>query len=110
MQRESRSYGSALYIGSCILAFRLPGNDSLKGKRRASRSLIERLRHRFNVAAAEVDAVGEHRRLVIGVVCVSNDYSHAAEMLDKAAAFAEAHPSDAELVSVERSVDAGDWG
>ena len=110
VRRESRPPGAALYIGSCILAFRLPGNDSLKGKRRASRSLIERLRHRFNVAAAEVDAVGEHRRLVIGVVCVSNDYSHAAEMLDKAAAFAEAHPSDAELVSVERSVDAADRG
>lgn len=99
-----------MYIGSCRLTFRLPGNDSLKGKRRASRSLIERLRQRFNLAAAEVDAVGEHRRLVIGVVCVSNDYSHAAEMLDKATAFAEAHPTDAELVSVERSVDSGDWG
>ena len=61
MRRESRSSESALYIGSCRLTFRLPGNDSLKGKRRASRLLIERLRHRFNVAAAEVDAVGEHR-------------------------------------------------
>ncbi len=95
-----------MYIGSCRLTFRLPGNDSLKGKRRASRSLIERLRSRFNLAAAEVDAVDDRRRLVIGVACVSNDYSHAVEMLDKAAAFAEAHPTDAELVSVERSAAA----
>lgn len=98
-----------MYIGSCRLTFRLPGNDSLKGKRRASRSLIERLRGRFNVAAAEVDAMDDHRRLVIGVACVSNDYSHAVEMLDKAAAFAEAHPADAELVSAERSVADGEW-
>lgn len=95
-----------MYIGSCRLTFRLPGNDSLKGKRRASRSLIERLRVRFNLAAAEVDAMDDRRRLVIGVACVSNDYSHAVEMLDKAAAFAEAHPTDAELVSVERSAAA----
>lgn len=95
-----------MYIGSCRLTFRLPGNDSLKGKRRASRSIIERLRARFNLAAAEVDAMDDRRRLVIGVACVSNDYSHAVEMLDKAAAFAEAHPTDAELVSVERSAAA----
>ncbi len=93
-----------LYIGSCRLTFRLHGNDSLKGKRQVSRSLIERFRQRYNLAAAEVGAMDEHQRLIIGIACVSNEYSHAEEMLDKAVAFADNHRSEAELVDVERGV------
>ena len=99
---------SPLYIGSCRLTFRLHGNDSLKGKRQVSRSLIERFRQRFNLAAAEVAAMDEHQRLVIGIACVSNEYSHAEQMLDKAVAFADNHNSEVELVDVERAVTAED--
>lgn len=99
---------SPLYIGSCRLTFRLHGNDSLKGKRQVSRSLIDRFRQRYNLAAAEVAAMDEHQRLVIGIACVSNEYSHAEEMLDKAVAFAGNHHLDAELVNVERGVAAED--
>ncbi len=97
-----------MYIGSCRLTFRLHGNDSLKGKRQVSRSLIERFRQRFNLAAAEVGAMDEHQRLIIGIACVSNAYSHAEEMLDRAVAFAGNHHLDAELVDVERGVVAED--
>ena len=97
-----------MYIGSCRLTFRLHGNDSLKGKRQVSRSLIERFRQRYHLAAAEVAAMDEHQRLVIGIACVSNEYSHAEEMLDKAVAFAGNHSSEAELVDVERAVTAED--
>lgn len=97
-----------MYIGSCRLTFRLHGNDSLKGKRQVSRSLIERFRQRYHLAAAEVAAMDEHQRLVIGIACVSNEYSHAEEMLDKAVAFAGNHHLDAELVDVERAVTAED--
>ena len=97
-----------MYIGSCRLTFRLHGNDSLKGKRQVSRSLIDRFRQRYHLAAAEVAAMDEHQRLVIGIACVSNAYSHAEEMLDKAVAFAGNHHLDAELVDVERAVTAED--
>ena len=97
-----------MYISSCRLTFRLHGNDSLKGKRQVSRSLIERFRQRYHLAAAEVAAMDEHQRLVIGIACVSNEYSHAEEMLDKAVAFADNHSSEAELVDVERAVSAED--
>ncbi len=96
-----------MHIGSCRLTFRLHGNDSLKGKRQVSRSLITRLRQKFNLAAAEVDGVDEHQRLVIGLACVSNDLGHVNEMLDKAVRFVEAQDFDAELVDVER--EALDW-
>lgn len=93
-----------MYIGACRLTFRLHGNDSLKGKRQVSRSLIARLRQRSNCAVAEVDAIDEHQRLVLGLACVSNDSAHAQEMVHKAIQFAESQRIDAELVDVQRSV------
>jgi len=93
-----------VHVGVCRMTFHLHGNDSLKGKRQVSRSLIGRLRQRFNLAVAEVDAIDVYQRLVIGLTCVSNDVRHANEMLDAAIRFAEEHQADAELVDVEREI------
>ena len=87
-----------MYIGTARLTFRLQGNDSLKGKRMVSRSLITRLRQRFNV----------HQTLVIGMTCVSGDASYASEMLDAAIRFVEHQHVDAELIEVERDVMDGE--
>ena len=94
----------ALHIGAARLTFHLHGNDSLKGKRQVSRSLIAKLRGRFNLAAAEVDGMDLHQTLVIGITCVSNRAGHADEMIDAALRLVEGHRIDAELVDVERSV------
>ena len=50
----------------------------MKGKRGILKSLLARLRHEFNVSAAEVDAHDAWQRAVIGVACVSvsSDYAH----------------------------------
>jgi uncharacterized protein YlxP (DUF503 family) len=93
-----------VHVGVCRMTFHLQGNDSLKGKRQVSRSLIGRLRQRFNLAVAEVDAIDVHQRLVIGLTCVSNDVRHANEMLGAAIRFAEEHQAGAELVDVEREI------
>ena len=60
----------ALHIGAARLTFHLHGNDSLKGKRQVSRSLIAKLRGRFNLAAAEVDGMDLQQTPVTGVTCV----------------------------------------
>ena len=93
-----------MHIGAARLTFHLHGNDSLKGKRQVSRSLIAKLRGRFNLAAAEVDGMDLHQTLVIGITCVSNRAGHADEMIDAALRLVEGHRVDAELVDVERSV------
>jgi uncharacterized protein YlxP (DUF503 family) len=71
-----------LVVGTCRIVLSLPGNDSLKGKRKVVRSILDRLKHRFNVAAAEVDDLDAHRRAVLGLAVVSNDVSHVHSMLD----------------------------
>ena len=93
-----------MHIGAARLTFHLHGNDSLKGKRQVSRSLIAKLRQRFNLAVAEVDGIDRHQTLVIGITCVSNRAGHADEMIDAALKLVEGHRVDAELIDVERSV------
>ncbi len=51
----------------------LPGVTSLKGKRSVIKSLIGRLKSRFNISIAEVDHQDNKTRAVIGITIVSNE-------------------------------------
>ncbi len=62
-----------MIIGTVIVELNLPGINSLKEKRRSIKSLLTRLRNKFNVSAAEVDYNDSHRRACLGVAVVSND-------------------------------------
>lgn len=76
-----------MVVGICRVAFSLPGNDSLKGKRSIVRRIIDRTRSKFNLAIAEVDALDSHRSAVIGFAVVSNDTRHVNSMLDRIVSF-----------------------
>ncbi len=51
----------------------IPMAHSLKEKRRPLKSLMEKLRHKFNIAVAEVDCQDLHGRAVIGIALVASD-------------------------------------
>lgn len=51
----------------------IPENDSLKGKRKVVRSLIEKVRHKFDAAVAEVGDNDLWQKAQIGVALVGND-------------------------------------
>jgi uncharacterized protein YlxP (DUF503 family) len=59
------------------------GVNSLKEKRSIVKSLIGRLRSRFNVSAAEVDHQDNKTSAIIGIAVVSNDNRFVNEQLDK---------------------------
>jgi len=84
------------------VTFSLPGNDSLKGKRKVVRRVLDRTRHRFNAAAAEVDGLDEHRRAILGFAVVSNDARHATSMIDKLLDFVT---TASEAVVVDRQTE-----
>jgi uncharacterized protein YlxP (DUF503 family) len=65
----------------------IPGNDSLKGKRRVVRRVLDRVRNRFGAAAAEVERLDDKRCAVLGFAVISNSGSHANSMLDKISEF-----------------------
>ena len=70
-----------MIIGSCRIELSLPGSFSLKDKRRVLVSLLERMRRKFNVSAAEVEDQELWQRAVIGVAVVSNESRHCDEVL-----------------------------
>jgi uncharacterized protein YlxP (DUF503 family) len=92
----------AMVVGVCRLAFSLPGNASLKGKRSVVRRIVDRTRAKFNAAVAEVAELDSHRRAVIGVAVVSNDSRHANSMLDHISTFMS---GISEAVMTERTLE-----
>jgi uncharacterized protein YlxP (DUF503 family) len=78
-----------MVIGVCQLDFRIPENQSLKGKRHVIRKMIDRVRHRFNVAISEVGDNDLWQRSQIGICTVGNDRRHINSSLDKVIDFIE---------------------
>ncbi len=62
-----------MIVGLLTLDLHIPGADSLKSKRIVVRSLIDRIKNKFNVSVSEVDANNLWQRSVIGVAYVSNE-------------------------------------
>ena len=62
-----------MIIGVMTVHISLPGINSLKGKRSVVKSLIGRLKSRFNISISEVDHQDNRIRAVIGISIVSND-------------------------------------
>jgi len=89
-----------LVVGILSVTIDIPGADSLKDKRQVLKSLLEHLRQKFGVSAAEVAENDSWRRAVLGVACVSNDVKSANRVLDKAADYVESNP-EVSVVSIE---------
>lgn len=56
---------------------------SLKDKRAVVKSLKDRLHREHQVSVAEVEALEEHRRAVLGIAIVSNDVRYTQSVLDR---------------------------
>ena len=67
-----------MIIVGAMITLIIPENDSLKGKRRVIKSLMERVRHKFEAAVAEVGDNDLWQKARIGVALVGND-SHLLE-------------------------------
>jgi uncharacterized protein YlxP (DUF503 family) len=91
----------AMHVGVARVALHLAENASLKGKRMVVKSVVQRVRNRFNVAVAEVDTQDAWQVATLGIVCISDDPRHANEMLNKVIDFIEAERLDAEVGEVD---------
>ena len=83
------------------VTLRAPWAHSLKEKRSALKSLLAKLRSRFNVSAAEADLQDVHQTLVIEVAALAANRPLADGILESLERFIEAN-TDAEIVNVER--------
>ena len=79
----------------------LPGVRSLKEKRARLRPVLDGLRNRHPVAAAEVDHQDLWQRAGIGFAAVSSSPAHAEEVIDEAERFVWSFP-ELEVLSASR--------
>lgn len=68
-------------IGVLTLELRIEDAHSLKDKRHVVKGLKDRLRHRFNVAVAEIDGHDTWQRAVVAAVTVAHERVRAEQVL-----------------------------
>jgi uncharacterized protein len=88
-------------VGVAQVSLRLPENLSLKGKRQVLKSIISRVRNKFDVAVAEVDDNDDWRLMTIGISAVSNDRRFTNSVLSKVVDFIENARFEAEMLDYE---------
>lgn len=88
-------------VGVCRIELRLPENQTLKGKRQVIKSIISRVRNKFNVSVAEIDNLDAWQLATIGVCYVSNDSRHANEVLSKVVEFVTGSRLEAEILDYQ---------
>ncbi len=87
-----RSSTMSTTVGLCTIEFLIPGVHSLKEKRSVVKSMLDGMRSRFNVSAAEVANNDLWQRATIAVCCVSNSQPVVDSSLNKIADWVEANP------------------
>jgi hypothetical protein len=90
-----------MIIGALTLTLHLYGVHSLKEKRSVIKSLIARMRNRFNIGVAEVAEQDVHVRAVIGVVCVSGTADYVRGQLDAIVRWVEEERPDVPLIDYD---------
>ena len=70
-----------MIVGTVVVDLNLPGINSLKEKRRRLKSLLARIKNKFNISVAEVDFNDNHRMARIGAAVVGNDRAHVDRMI-----------------------------
>jgi len=98
-----------MHVGIVRIALRVSNSHSLKDRRQVSRSLIQRIRGRFNVSVAqEVAADGDAwQSVTLLASCVSSDANHADVMLNDLVEFIERSRPDVELIDYGTEVISG---
>jgi uncharacterized protein YlxP (DUF503 family) len=92
-----------MIVASLRVRLLLRESRSLKDKRQVVLSLKDKLRQRFNVSVAEVEAQDHRQLAVLGFAVVSNEARHARAELEQIVAALRVHPV-AEFVSHEFDV------
>lgn len=93
-------------VGAALVELHVHGSRSLKAKRGVVRSIVSRVRNRYNVSVSEVGGQGTWQRAVLGISAVGGDAAIVRRTLARVVGFieslhlAEIRASDIELVDL----------
>ena len=79
----------AMTVGVARVTLYLEDTFSLKDKRQVVRSITQKARNQFNAGIAEVEDLDDARVATLAIVVVSNEATHAQEMLQTIIGFIE---------------------
>lgn len=89
-----------MIVAVLTVTLNAPWVHSLKEKRSELKSLLAKIRNKFNVSAAETSAQDTHQTLVITVAAIAPDHRLADSIMENIQRFIEQN-TDAEIVAVE---------
>ena len=92
-----------MIVGSLRVRLLVRESRSLKDKRQVLLSIKDRLRNRFNVSVAEVEAQDHRQLIVLGVAMVGNEVKPIRSTFEQIVAALRGHPV-AELLDHEMEV------
>ncbi|MEZ4291197.1 MAG: DUF503 domain-containing protein [Myxococcota bacterium] len=78
-----------MIVGVAVVEIRVHESRSLKTKRGVVRSILGRVRNRFNVSASEVDGQGTWQRSVIGLSMTGGEEAPLRRALERAVEYVE---------------------
>ena len=82
-----------MHVAALYVRLQIPGARSLKDKRQVVRSVLDRARSRYQLAAAEVGANEQRQIAELGFASVSNEASHARRPLEAVLEGLRVHPT-----------------
>ena len=81
-----------MVVGSLLLELHLPASGSLKAKRAELRPILDGVRHRFRISAAEVDHQDTWQRSALGFAVVGGSSTTVEQVLDEVERFVWSRP------------------
>lgn len=78
-----------MVVGTLKIDFMLEDNRSLKGKRKVVKSMVGKVKARFNVSVAEVGSNDKWQKIELGISAVGNDRRHIDSSLNHILGFLE---------------------
>ena len=76
-----------MVVGTLKIEFHIVENRSLKGKRKIVRSMVDKVKARYNVAIAEVGSNDKWQTIELGITAVGNDRRHVDSSLSHVLSF-----------------------
>jgi uncharacterized protein YlxP (DUF503 family) len=92
-----------LIIGTGMIYLHANWVHSLKEKRMIVKSIIAKVRNKFNVSVAEVEDLDLHQSIVIGVACVSNSSAVSNSIIQNVMNYIESN-TEAEVLDIQTEI------
>ncbi|MBU3187006.1 DUF503 domain-containing protein [Clostridium estertheticum] len=87
-------------ILSMKVTLRASWSHSLKEKRMVVKSLIQKLKNKFNISVSEVDEQDIHQTIVIGIAAICGSSSQLDSTMEHIITFIE-NNTDAEIINIQ---------